>query len=52
MKPWKAFEANPVVQNALGPSLTEAFINARQTEWEAFRTQVTDWELNRYLTTA
>ena len=48
----EAFKANPVVQNALGPSLTEAFINARQTEWEAFRTQVTDWELNRYLTTA
>ena len=48
----QAFQDNQVIQNALGPSLTEAFLNSRHAEWEAFRTQVTDWELNRYLTTA
>lgn len=48
----RAFKADQVIQDALGNSLTEAFLNARQTEWEVFRTQVTDWELNRYLTTA
>lgn len=47
-----AFEADLVIQNALGSSLTEAFLNARRAEWEVFRTQITDWELNRYLTTA
>jgi glutamine synthetase len=47
-----AFEKDPVLQNALGEPLTEAFLNARRTEWEVFRTQVTDWEINRYLTTA
>jgi len=47
-----AFETDPVLQDALGKPLTEAFLNARRTEWEVFRTQVTDWELNRYLTTA
>ena len=48
----RAFEADPVLQDALGSSITETFINARNTEWEAFRTQVTDWEIDRYLTTA
>jgi glutamine synthetase len=47
-----AFETDLVLQDALGKPLTEAFLNARRTEWEVFRTQVTDWELNRYLTTA
>lgn len=48
----RAFEADPVIQETLGASLTEAFLNARKTEWELFRTQVTDWEINRYLTIA
>ncbi len=47
-----AFEADQVLLEALGPDLTDAFLNARRTEWEAFRTNVTDWELGRYLTTA
>jgi glutamine synthetase len=47
-----AFETDPILQDALGKPLTEAFVNARRTEWEVFRTQVTDWEINRYLTTA
>ncbi len=47
-----AFESNHVLKNALGKNLTEAFLKARRTEWEAFRIDVTDWELNRYLTTA
>jgi glutamine synthetase len=47
-----AFEADQVVQGALGKSLTEAFLKSRRAEWEDFRTHVTDWELGRYLTTA
>jgi glutamine synthetase len=47
-----AFEADPVIQGALGSSITEAFLNSRKSEWEVFRTQVTDWEINRYLTKA
>ena len=47
-----AFEADQVVQDALGGSLTGAFLKSRYAEWEDFRTHVTDWELNRYLTTA
>jgi glutamine synthetase len=47
-----AFEASSVLQSALGGSLTEAFLKSRMSEWEDFRTHVTDWELNRYLTSA
>lgn len=48
----RAFEGADIIHEALGASLTEAFLNARRSEWETFRTQVTDWELNRYLTTS
>ena len=47
-----AFESDQVVQDALGVSLTGAFLKSRYAEWEDFRTHVTDWELHRYLTTA
>jgi glutamine synthetase len=47
-----AFESDQVIQGALGESLTGAFLKSRYAEWEDFRTHVTDWELNRYLTTA
>jgi len=47
-----AFEGDKVLQDALGESLTGAFIKSRYAEWEDFRTHVTDWELNRYLTKA
>jgi glutamine synthetase len=47
-----AFEADDVLKAALGDSLTEPFLKARHAEWEDFRTHVTDWELERYLTTA
>jgi glutamine synthetase len=48
----QAFKADQVLQDALGESLTDAFMKARQAEWEDFRTHVTDWELSRYLTSA
>ena len=48
----KAFKGDHTLHMALGESLTDAFLKARQSEWDSFRMQVTDWELNRYLTTA
>jgi glutamine synthetase len=48
----KAFEADQVLQDALGENLADAFMKARQAEWDDFRTHVTDWELTRYLTSA
>lgn len=47
-----ALEKNEVIKAALGPSVTETFLRAKRAEWEAYRIQVTPWELERYLQTA
>jgi glutamine synthetase len=47
-----ALERDQVVQDALGPTITEAFLRAKRTEWDEYRIQVTNWELERYLDTA
>jgi len=45
-------ERDEVIQEALGPAITEAFLRAKRTEWDEYRIQVTTWELERYLATA
>ncbi len=47
-----AFEEDDVLQEALGPETVESFLRAKRSEWEAFSTQVTDWEVRQYLETA
>jgi len=36
----------------MGPAIAEAFLRAKWTEWNEYRIQVTNWELERYLETA
>ncbi|MFN2146810.1 MAG: type I glutamate--ammonia ligase [Anaerolineales bacterium] len=43
---------NEVIKNTLGPELYEAFSRAKWAEWNAYRTQVSDWEIEYYLETA
>jgi glutamine synthetase len=38
-----------VVKGALGPTAFEAFVRAKEAEWEEYRLQVMDWEVERYL---
>ena len=45
-------EDNQVIQEALGPTITKALLRARRKEWDEYRIQVTNWELERYLETA
>ena len=45
-----ALEADPVVLEALGPCASQ-YLDGKRREWEAYRTQVTQWELDRYLMT-
>ncbi len=45
-------EKDLVVQGALGPAIAGALLRARRAEWDAYRIQVTPWELERYLKTA
>ncbi|MDY6875526.1 MAG: type I glutamate--ammonia ligase [Chloroflexota bacterium] len=47
-----ALEQDEVIQEALGPTVTAAFMRAKRAEWDSYRIQVTDWELERYLETA
>ncbi|HEY68602.1 MAG TPA: type I glutamate--ammonia ligase [Thermoflexia bacterium] len=42
-------ERDEVIQEALGPAITEAFLRAKRAEWDEYRIQVTGWELERYL---
>jgi glutamine synthetase len=48
----RELEADPVIQDALGPEAYAAFLRAKQSEVEGYKTTVTDWEVERYLQTA
>jgi glutamine synthetase len=41
--------ADPVVCEALGDHVFEHYVAAKTAEWDEYRTQVTQWELDRYL---
>ena len=45
----KAMEKDDVVRDALGAHTHEVFINAKRLEWDDYRLEVTDWELEKYL---
>ena len=42
-------EKSEVVQRALGDHVFHAFIENKKIEWNQYRTQVTEYELKRYL---
>jgi glutamine synthetase len=42
-------EKDQVIRNALGDHVFNHFIEAKRAEWDEYRTQVTQWELDRYL---
>ena len=42
-------KADPVVCEALGDHVLEHYVEAKTAEWNEYRTQVTQWELDRYL---
>ena len=42
-------EADEVMREALGDHVFSHFIEAKRAEWDEYRTQVTEWELDRYL---
>jgi glutamine synthetase len=42
-------KADPVVCEALGDHVLEHYVDAKTAEWDEYRTQVTQWELDRYL---
>jgi glutamine synthetase len=42
-------EADSVVREALGDHVFNHFVEAKRAEWDEYRTQVSDWEVDRYL---
>lgn len=42
-------QENEVIREALGEHTFEKFIQAKNQEWDDFRLNVTEWELDRYL---
>jgi glutamine synthetase len=42
-------EADKVVSDALGDHVLSRYVEAKRAEWDEYRTQVTSWEVDRYL---
>ena len=42
-------ESDPVVIEALGEHVFNHYVEAKRAEWDEYRTQVSDWEVERYL---
>ena len=42
-------EADHVITDALGPHVTAQYVTGKLREWEEYRTQVSQWELRKYL---
>jgi glutamine synthetase len=49
MEAIQEFKANPIAKESLGSHIVEKYIEGKEKEWDAFRTAVTDWELDNYL---
>ena len=44
-----AAEADPFIRETVGDHVFDAYIEGKKNEWDEYRTQVTEWEINRYL---
>ncbi len=43
------FKESELMKEAMGSHIFEKFIESKTKEWDAFRTAVTEWEINRYI---
>jgi glutamine synthetase len=43
------FETSDLMKETLGATLFENFLKEKRREWDAYRLQVTEWEVNRYI---
>ncbi len=42
-------EKDEFIKEALGGHVAKTYINAKKREWQEYRSQVTDWEIDQYL---
>ncbi len=45
----EALKANPLAKEALGEHIFEKYVEGKEAEWDAYRTAVTDWEIDNYI---
>lgn len=45
----RALKNDEVIQEALGPHILAHFLEAKEIEWDVYRSQVHQWELDQYL---
>lgn len=43
------FEQNDFIKNVIGEHIAKNYIESKKKEWQDYRTQVTNWELEQYL---
>ena len=44
------FQADPFMKETLGDHIYEKYVEGKLREWDEYRTSVSNWETNRYLT--
>ncbi len=49
MEAVEAMEQDQFVQDVLGEHISERYIAAKKAEWNKYRCQISDWEINQYL---
>jgi len=42
-------KSNPIAREALGEHILEKYMEGKEQEWDAFRTAVTNWEIENYM---
>ena len=42
-------QGDKLITDILGPHVTEAYVEGKEAEWDAYRTRVSAWELEKYL---
>jgi len=47
-KALEELKKDPVILEALGPHTSKVYLNAKKTEWDDYRIQVTEWEKKKY----
>lgn len=45
----KCMKADPFMKEALGEHVYSKFIEAKEAEWESYRTKISQWEIDSYL---
>ncbi len=45
----RELEKDEFIKDALGKHVAEAYIDAKKREWNDYRAQVTEWEIDKYL---